>query len=122
MSHNKKLEARVAGAVAGEVADDNVPASPGSIEPITKAVVNELSPDINALAGDVPIYKSQVFWGMVFVALTRMLAHWGYAIPEELHGQALSLLVTYGPYIGLAIIAWGRWVKRNIIASRLTKS
>src|SRR3954469_4007458 len=95
---NQSLKDDISKVVAATVAKDSVNADPSSVAPITAAVVAEVAPQLQHLAGQTPWYQSQVFWGLVVLILTRILARWGESIPEEMHGPLLDFLVAYGPY------------------------
>lgn len=76
---------------------------------IADEVIKSIGPIMAQLSNGQPIYQSQTFWGLVLLVLTRLLAHYGYAIPAEYHGQILDAMVAYGPYAAGVLIAWGRF-------------
>jgi len=103
-----KLRRNIESAVERVVNSPYVDASSAAIAPITQAVTLQAEAEVNRVTGNVPWYKSPTLWGLFALLLTRQLAHWGYEIPQEYHGEALTFIVTYGPYMAGAIIAWGQ--------------
>lgn len=111
----------VAQAVSETVASPTVAADQSAVPAITQAVMEEVQPRIDHLTNRQPIWQSQTFWGLVFLIGTRELALRGYALPDEMHGPVLDLVISYGPYLAALIIAYGRWFARKPLFSRWFK-
>jgi hypothetical protein len=110
---SKQIEAVVEQKVAEAIAPSTVPGNQQTVAPVTAAVMEEVGPRIDQLTGQTPIWQSQTFWGLVFLIATRELALRGYALPDEMRGQVLDLVISYGPYACAAFIAWGRWFAKK---------
>lgn len=117
MKNSKKLKSDIEDAVAGAVASPNVPGDASSVQPITAAVLEEVAPRIEHLTNSEKWYQSRVTWGAIIIILTRLLAHFGYEIPQELHGAVLDLIIAFGPYFGAGLALWGRWVSKKPIGA-----
>lgn len=109
MKVSRKLKNKIEDVVAEVVAQPNVNADVSAIEPITDAVLEEMQPRLDHLTSQEPWYRSRVAIGAILIIATRLLAHFGYKIPEELHGAILDLLIAFGPYAGAALALWGRY-------------
>lgn len=103
-----KLHNKIREAVTEAVSSPHVDASMSAVEPITSAVVKEAEEQVNRVTGNVAWYKSPVIWGLIGMELTRQIAHWGYEIPPEYHGDVLTFVVTYGPTLAGVVILWGQ--------------
>jgi hypothetical protein len=107
-------------------------------EAVTKAVVKNVSP--TATAGEVtvaaqraivpkvteevaqvivnqtnqePWYQSRVTWGAILAALAGILGIFGYALPEEMQGRIVDVIVAAGPLVSALIVLYGRWVAKK---------
>jgi len=115
MNAGTKLKNKIKERVSDLASDANVPGvTPTAVIPITDAVMKEIQPQIDHLTSSEPWFKSRVVWGAVLIFVTRLLAHFGYAIPQELHGAILDMLIAFGPYIGAGIALWGRYAKKPL--------
>jgi len=107
------LETKVAEAVSQAVAQPTVAADPSAVPAITDAVMQEVQPRIEYLTNTEPWWQSRTTLGAMIIIASRLLAHFGYAIPEELHGAILDLIIAFGPYFGAGLALWGRWISKK---------
>jgi hypothetical protein len=117
VKNSRKLQDKIETAVAEAVTRPEVPGDMRSVDPITESVMEEVQPRIDHLTNAEPWYQSRVTWGAIIIILTRLLAHFGYKIPEELHGAILDLIIAFGPYFGAGVALWGRWVSKKPIGA-----
>jgi hypothetical protein len=112
---SKELNSRIAGAVIRTVARPDVKAEMSAASSITQAVSEEIEPEILHATNNEPWWQSGVIMGSLLVIATRLLAHFGYAIPPELHGDILNLIIAFGPYAGAAfVIGWRQLSKKPL--------
>lgn len=112
MDPRKQIESQIAGAVVAAVNDPNVDAQRSAAKPIAEAVSAEVVPVIVNATNKEPWYQSNVTMGALTVIAFRLLAHFGYAVPQELHGPILDALIAFGPYIAAGWVIAGRWLFR----------
>lgn len=110
LAQKKHLRNEVAKRVKEQVLKESVPGNLETVVPVTEAVLEEVVPRIDHATNTERWWQSRVILGSILVVLSRLLAHFGYAIPAELHGDILNLVVAFGPYAGVALIGWGRLV------------
>lgn len=120
-SVKKQLKDAIEKKIADTVIRPEVPAKLDAIEPITEAVLEEVAPQIEHLTNSEPWWQSRVTLGAIIIIVTRLLAHFGYKIPEELHGAILDLLIAFGPYFGAGLALWGRYGARRPLLSWLKR-
>lgn len=110
MNVRKHLEGKVAEAVVKAVRDPSTDATMNDAKPITDAIVQQALPELINAANKEPWYQSNVTMAALLTIILRLLAHYGYAIPPELHGDLLTVIVKFGPEAaGLWVLA-GRWI------------
>lgn len=107
------VKSQIAEAVISTVQKDSVDASISSASEITEAVAKNVVPMVIHETNSEPWYQSRVTIGAIIIIISRLLAHFGYAIPEELHGAALDLVIAFGPYLGALFALWGRWISKK---------
>lgn len=110
MDARKQIESQIAGAVVEAVKSPETNATMSDAKPIADAVAAEVVPVVINQTNQEPWYQSNVTLGALLIVVTRLLAHFGYAIPQELHGPILDLIIAFGPYVGGAWVLFGRWV------------
>lgn len=116
MTNHPKLRQEIAAKVSETVSRSDVAGDQTSVAPITAAVMDEVGPRIDQLTNQEPWWQSRVVLGSLLILISRLLAHFGYAIPEELHGDILTVVIAFGPYLGVAIVAWGRYARRPLMS------
>jgi hypothetical protein len=116
-SVKRSVKEKVAEAVIETVQRPDVDSSVNAASEITEAVTDNVLPQVVHATNSEPWYQSRVTIGAIIIILSRLLAHFGYAIPEELHGAVLDLIIAFGPYIGAVFALWGRWVARKPLGS-----
>lgn len=109
MNQKTHLRSEISKRVSEVVKRDDVAGDISTVAPVTQAVMDEVVPRMEHLTNNEPWYQSRVVLGALIVVLTRLLAHFGYAIPPEMHGEILTLLIAFGPYAGVVLIGWGRY-------------
>lgn len=112
MDARKQIENQIAGAVVAAVNDPTVDASRSAAKPIADAVAAKVVPVVVNATNQEPWYQSNVTMGALTVIAFRLLAHFGYAVPQELHGPILDALIAFGPYIAAGWVIAGRWLFR----------
>lgn len=105
----KSLEDKIEREVAKEIAKPEVEANASAVKPISDAVAKEIIPIAINKANLEPWYQSNVTMGALTVILFRLLAHFGYKVPAELHGPILDILIAFGPYVAAVWVLLGRW-------------
>jgi len=119
MAEHAKLRQEIAQKVAATVASPDVPvdttAVPSVTSAVTDAVMDEVAPRIDQITNQEPWWQSRVVLGSLLIIVSRLLAHFGYAIPEELHGDILNLVIAFGPYLGAAVALWGRYARKPFL-------
>lgn len=111
----EKLETKIAAAVITAVGDPNVPAQPAAAAPIINAVTSKIAPEIIAATNNEPWWQSRVTLGALLAALSGILGAFGYALPAELQGDVIDLIIALGPVVGGALALYGRWVAKKPI-------
>lgn len=106
----KQIESQIAGAVIEAVKSPETAATMRDAKPIADAVAKEVVPVVVNSANLEPWYQSNVTMGALLLIAFRLLAHFGYAIPQELHGPILDVVIAFGPYVAAGWIMAGRWL------------
>lgn len=107
------LESKIAAVVSETVAKPTVAADPSAAPAITQAVMEEVQPRIEYLTNTEPWWQSRTTLGAIIIIASRLLAHFGHEIPQELHGAILDLIIAFGPYFGAGLALWGRWISKK---------
>ncbi|MFD2143771.1 hypothetical protein [Ancylobacter oerskovii] len=62
-------------------------------------------------------YQSRVTLGAILAALAGILGLFGWAVPAEMQGKVIDLIVALGPVIGAALALYGRWAAKKPLGS-----
>lgn len=84
---------------------------------IAEEVIAQAAPVILNQTNNEPWWQSRVTIGSLLAVLSGVLGIFGYALPDELRGQILEIIVAAGPVIGGAIAIYGRWIAKKPIGS-----
>jgi uncharacterized membrane protein len=112
---NNELQKAVEAKVTEAVSSTDVDASITAVPPITQAVMDEITPRINTLTNQEPWWQSRVVLGSLLIVISRLVAHFGWSIPADLHGDVINLIIAFGPYIGVVLVVWGRYAKKPLM-------
>ncbi|GEC33570.1 hypothetical protein N181_25220 [Sinorhizobium fredii USDA 205] len=115
MDARQKLENKIIGAVVSAVGNPAVPAQPGAVSPIVEAVTSKILPEIINATNNEPWYRSRVTLGALLAAISGILGAFGYALPAELQGNVIDLIIALGPVVGGALALYGRWAAKKPI-------
>lgn len=121
MADHPQLKAEVAASVAAVIDNPRVDAGPTAVGPITAAVMEEVGPRIDYLTNQEPWWQSRTILGSVLILVSRLVAQFGYTIPEELHGPILDVAIYVFPYLGLSLIAWAQHARLPLFSKWLRK-
>lgn len=110
MDARTQIESQIAGAVVKAAKSPDNDLKMKDAKSVADIVANEMAPVIVNQTNQEPWYQSNVTMGALTLIAFRLLAHFGYAIPQELHGPILDVLIAFGPYVAAGWIMAGRWL------------
>lgn len=110
MDARTQIESQIAGAVVEAAKSTDNAMTMKDAKSVSEIVAAEVAPIVVNQTNQEPWYQSNVTMGALLIIITRLLAHYGYAIPQELHGPILDLIIAFGPYVGGAWVLFGRWI------------
>ncbi len=104
----RKIDTAIIEAVSKVVRSNDTVAIPSDIKPISDAVREEITPMVINATNNEPWYQSTIIMGALLTIGLKALAQLGWAVPEELHGPILDLIIGVGPYITAGAIILSR--------------
>jgi hypothetical protein len=112
---SRKLESKIAGAVADAVRRSDVPAEPGSVGPIADAVSREVVPEILHATNNEGFLKSWVSMGSSgsIISIVYLAFHYVYTTGDLPPPEIATPLL--GVAAGALVALYGRWVARKPI-------
>lgn len=115
----KKLEEKVEQKVAEAVAPSTVPGNRETVAPVTQAVMEEVGPTIDHLTNQEPWWQSRVAIAALLIVFSRLVAMFGYKLPEELHGPITDIIIYVLPGVAVALLGWARYFARKPLFNSL---
>lgn len=112
MDARKQIEKEIAGAVVEAVKSPTTNATASDAKEISDAVKAEIVPIVMNQTNQEPWYQSHVTMGAIVFILLKVLAQLGWAVPADLHGPILDLVIAVGPYLAFLWVMAGRWILR----------
>lgn len=110
---SKELEQVVEQKVAEAVSPSTIPGNQQTVAPVTKAVMEEIAPVVDHLTNQEPWWQSRVAIAALLIVFSRVVAMFGYQLPEELHGPITDIIIYVLPGVAVALLAWARYFARK---------
>ncbi|HEV7255740.1 MAG TPA: hypothetical protein VGN97_21900 [Mesorhizobium sp.] len=80
---------------------------------VAAKVAAEVAPIIVNQTNNERWWESRVTWGAILAALAGILGLFGWAMPEEMQGRIVDVIVAAGPLVSALIVLYGRWVAKK---------
>ena len=114
---NEIIKTALAEATNTALKDSPIPVPGNERKEIIDQVIDKVAPVVLNQTNNEPWYQSRVTIGALLAVLSGLLGAFGYALPDELRGQILEIVIAAGPVIGGAVALYGRWVAKKPIGS-----
>lgn len=108
-----KIEAEIEKKVAEAVAPSTVPGNIQTVAPVTQKVMEEVGPVVEHLTNQEPWWQSRVAIAALLIVFSRLVAMFGYKLPEELHGPITDIIIYVLPGVAVALLGWARYFARK---------
>lgn len=109
----QELEKIVEKKVAEAIEPPTVAGNTTTIAPVTNAVMEEVGPVVDHLTNQEPWWQSRVAIAALLIVFSRLVAQFGWAIPQELHGPITDIIIYVLPGVAVFLLGWARYFARK---------
>lgn len=91
-----------------------------AVEKEVKAAVNEqIKPVVDVLTNQEPFYMSVQFWTLIVSAFAGIVGIFGYAVPEDMQKETVTIIMTISGTIGTILMFYNRYIRSSALLRRL---